>query len=64
MEPNKKVDLNLTLRNLRQTNVIIVCKLADVVIVELPQTPEDDIGSARAMRGRWTSYSQLMYVCS
>ena len=34
------------------------------VFVELQQTPMDDIRSARAARGRRTSYSQLVHRCS
>ena len=37
--------------------------LADVV-VELPQSTEDDLRRSRAVRGRRTSYSRLMHVCS
>ena len=34
------------------------------VVVELPQTPEDDLRSARAACGRRMSKLQLVHVCS
>ena len=42
----------------------VVVPLYCFVIVSLPQTTEDDLRSARAVRGRRMSQSQLVNVCS
>ena len=41
------------------TKIVVV-----VVVIEYPQTLDDDLKSARAARGRRTRYLQLVHVCS
>ena len=43
---------------MNHVTVAIFCDA--VVVVLLPQTPEDDLISARAVCGRWSSWSQLV----